>query len=139
MTRSLFDDSRPQSIGTRLKKIRSDLGFSQSKLATEMGTGQHNLSRYETGQVELPIQAMTSLYNMGYNLNWLICGKGPIKHEENKYNVDKIHNLEKELQNKENKISELEIENNKRREELMQSFKNIVDLQNHILNIRKGK
>ena len=134
---SIFSDS--ENIGKRLKMIRTELELSQSKLSTKIGIAQHNFSRYERGQVDLPIHAMAGLYILGYNLNWLICGKGHMKNDENesKSNKDKIDRLEKEVKNMKNKINRFEIENKELRNELIQRFREIVDLQNQLLDNKK--
>ena len=135
----VFFDSK--YIGKRLKKIRNELELSQSELSYKIGIAQHNLSRYENGQVDLPIHAMGALYILGYNLNWVICGKGHAKNDENESinNKDYIDRLEKEMKNLKNKNNRLEIENNELRNELIQRFKEIVEFQNQLLDNKKGE
>ena len=131
----VFSDS--QHIGKRLKQIRSDLGLSQSKLSSDIGIGQHNLSRYESGQVDLPIHAMSAIYILGYNLNWLICGKGSMKIKDNEDTESNLLLLENENKKLKDRIQKIEKEKAELSKELIQRLGEIVDLHKRLNNDKK--
>lgn len=64
-------------VGTdiRLKEIRNDLSYSQSKFASILDLPQSTYSKYELGYA-VSDKLLLGLYNLGINLNWFITGQG---------------------------------------------------------------
>ena len=62
------------SIGSRLVIARGKQ--SQLDFATQMGVHRNSLSRYESGENEPSAEVLQKIAELGYNVNWLLTGKG---------------------------------------------------------------
>ena len=64
-------------VGTdiRLKEIRNELSYSQSKFASLLDVPQSTYSKYELG-FAVSDKLLLGLYKLGINLNWFITGQG---------------------------------------------------------------
>lgn len=62
----------------RLKEIRNNLELSQSRFGAFLGIPQTTYANYESGKAAIPDQIKIKLLNMGYNINWLLTGEGPM-------------------------------------------------------------
>lgn len=116
-------------VGQRLKEIRKDLSYTQKEFASKLQISQQNLSRYENGQLEISLHIITTLYDMGYDTNWLLYEKGFMKIADNKSAKDKVKKLEEEILNLKKRIHEIETEKEKISIELIQRLGEIVELQ----------
>lgn len=68
---------KKQHPGDRIKKIRTDLGYSQNEMATLLGTFQANFSLIERGRQDMTYDQLTALYkHTKVNIHWLITGEG---------------------------------------------------------------
>jgi len=130
MSNSLRDSVSPKNVGERLKQIRLDAGYSQKQFAHKIEVAQHNLSRYENGVVEVPIAVLFLLFCFGYNLNWLLVGKGAMKLEEIESGMERIEQLKNEVKHLTTKIDSLETSNAQLKDDLILRLREIVDLQN---------
>jgi transcriptional regulator with XRE-family HTH domain len=84
-------------IPDRFKNIRKSLGYTQNDFAKLLGTTQQCISDYEKAKNQIPDKIKEKLYNLGYNINWLISGKGQMFHNENDSQIvstDKLQRLE---------------------------------------------
>lgn len=64
------------SIGQRLKSIRTELGLSQDKFAGRLSVHLRSYASYEQDQRPLPQDIILTLYDLGYDITWLLTGKG---------------------------------------------------------------
>ena len=92
----------------RIKEIRQKIFVSQSNMEDCLSLSRNTLSAYERGKAFFKphtLQLLSSKYNV--NINWLLTGKGNMLLSDD----DSINNDEliKQLQEK---INQLEIENN---------------------------
>ncbi len=62
-------------IGERLAKVRGSR--SRDEFSTHLGVHLNTYSRYERGERELGAQLLAQLALEGWNMNWLLTGKGP--------------------------------------------------------------
>lgn len=63
-------------VGERLKKIRSDLGYTQTEMAKLVGIGQVGYSDLERGKNQLSFKTIQLLsQKLSIDLNWLINGE----------------------------------------------------------------
>ena len=81
MTRGPYRKSsaqaHPGTLGQRIKKIRVKWGWSQQRLANELGTDQQALSRWERGLVEPTSATLRALQDLfGLSEEALTKGKG---------------------------------------------------------------
>jgi transcriptional regulator with XRE-family HTH domain len=65
----------PAEIGRRLAHIRA--GESQERHADALGVPLRTYQNYEQGKREPDLRTLFSLYERGWNLNWLLSGDGP--------------------------------------------------------------
>lgn len=70
------------SLALRLKLVREALGMSKQKLSQELGLSPSTWTVYESGASQPGTKAVEALGNLGINLNWLICGLGPMWRRE---------------------------------------------------------
>jgi PAS domain S-box-containing protein len=65
-----------KEVGPRLQRFRESLKMTQAEFATHFGNfNQQQISNYETGRVELPIELLLSLRAHGYPLD-VVLGEG---------------------------------------------------------------
>ena len=85
-------------IRARLKTIRLNLNWSQSQMAEAFSINVRTYQRYETGEREIPATVFQTLSAMGYNMEWLVSGEGPMKKSdiEEIETYKRINELEKE-------------------------------------------
>jgi transcriptional regulator with XRE-family HTH domain len=133
MIKDFTDSVFPRDVGERLKQIRLDLGYSQKKFAHEIGVAQHNLSRYENGVVEIPSAILYPIFLLGYNLTWLLIGKGTMKLEGIESGKEIIEQLKNEVNQLHTKINDLETSNAQLKDDLILRLREIVELQNQLL------
>jgi transcriptional regulator with XRE-family HTH domain len=131
--------SSPRTVGQRLKEIRKDLGHTQKEFASELQISQQNVSRYESGQLEISLHIITALYEMGYDTNWLLYEKGHMKIADNETAKEKVEKLEAEILSLKKRIEKLEAEKENLNEELIQRLGEIVELQKKLGNIKKER
>ena len=78
---------RYMMISNRFKLIRKSNGYTQIEFAKVLNCTQSCISDYEKGRNNIPDTIKEKLFNMGFNINWLISGKGNMLHNEtNAYN-----------------------------------------------------
>lgn len=77
-------------ISERLKLIRKKQKLNQEEFSNKYNISRQALSRYETDRASLSDELKISLIMDGYNVNWLLTGKGQMYHEER---VDEIVEL----------------------------------------------
>lgn len=66
-----------ESFPSKLKKARSNTGFTQREVATETGITASVLARYETGKLEPNIETLGILADFyGVSVDWLLGTKG---------------------------------------------------------------
>ena len=130
MSKSILDATFPIDVGERLKQIRLDVGYTQKKFAQEIGVAQHNLSRYENGVVAVSSIILYPIFQLGYNLNWLLVGKGPMKLEEIESGKEIIEQLRTDVKELNAKIDNLETSNTQLKDDLILRLREVVDLQN---------
>jgi transcriptional regulator with XRE-family HTH domain len=71
------------AIGSRLRKIRFTLGYSQDKMAALFGIHRTGYTKNENGETLLSLHAQTVLSdNYNISLDWLLCNKGPMYYKE---------------------------------------------------------
>lgn len=78
-----------KKIGTRIKKIRKAMNFSQEKMSGHFGVVRPSYIKYERGQVFPGPGALYGLLtNFNISLNWLIGNKGSMYYKEEAQPVD---------------------------------------------------
>lgn len=70
------------NLGERLKTARESLGYTQKEMAIAINTNPQTWQVYETGKSIPGGKVLEALALMGFNVNWLLTGKGKMKHEE---------------------------------------------------------
>jgi len=66
-------------LNERLRSFRNDvLKISQSKIALLLQIKQNTYGYYETGKSNPPTKVLNSLSKLGFDMNWLITGKGEV-------------------------------------------------------------
>jgi transcriptional regulator with XRE-family HTH domain len=126
-------------MGQRLKEIRKDLGYTQKEFASKLNISQQNLSRYENGELAVSLHIITTLYEIGYDTNWLLYEKGYVKRTENESAKEKVGELEKEIVSLKKRVHEIESEKEKLSKELIQRLAEIVELQRKLGNNKREK
>ena len=89
------------AIGEQLKAVRELHGYSQTYIASLIGTSQQHYGKYELDKVEIPLNRLIQLADFyGVSLDYL-CGREHDKEKENLRNaLLMIHNMsDKQLQN----------------------------------------
>lgn len=72
-----------EAIGSRLKKVRFTLGYSQEKMAPHLGVQRTGYAKNEKGETLPGLYALTVLANnFKISLDWLLCNKGPMYYKE---------------------------------------------------------
>ena len=64
------------SFADRLKEMRRELGKNQKEMAEALGLGYRTLQSYEGGKNLPGGSILLEISVLGYDLNWLITGKG---------------------------------------------------------------
>lgn len=131
--------SSHQEVGRRLKEIRKDLGCSQKEFAGRLKISQQNLSRYENGVLAVSLHIITTLYEIGYDTNWLLYEKGYMKRADNESAKEKVAKQENEVLSLKKRIRDLETEKEKLSQELIQRLSDIVELQKKHGNNKREK
>jgi transcriptional regulator with XRE-family HTH domain len=69
-----------EEIGARLKEIRNKYADKRKLSAAEfgelLGESKYNIGNYERGIASVPNRTLLALLNLGFNVNWLISGRG---------------------------------------------------------------
>lgn len=63
-----------ESLGTRLKSSRDNLGLTQAQLAQKLGVGLSSYQCYERGERDIPASVLISLVGLGVDAAWLLTG-----------------------------------------------------------------
>lgn len=64
-----------KDIGQRFIEIRKNLGMTQKEFADRLGVSSGALQGYEYGKIPKG-EVMHKLFEMGFDLNWLVSGRG---------------------------------------------------------------
>ncbi len=67
-----------KEIGSRLRQIREHLGETQTVFAQRFGLSRHDIANYELGRCDIPTRVLAKLDQMGFNVSWVLNGKGEI-------------------------------------------------------------
>lgn len=74
------------SLGERLKQLRESINLSQTKMAKEIGTNPQTWRVYEADKSVPGGNVLEALAKMGFNVNWILTGDGPIRLSEGEKN-----------------------------------------------------
>ena len=66
------------SFNIRLREIIENDYTSQVQLANELGVSKAVITKYLNTDRKPNFEMLEKFYNIGYNINWLISGKGSI-------------------------------------------------------------
>lgn len=70
-------------IGDRLKNARRELGLNATEMAEKVGlSGRSSWERYERGKHSPNGEILRHLADLGFNVNWVLTGYGPMMVEE---------------------------------------------------------
>ncbi len=68
-------ETEMNTLGSRIYKIRTDLGLSQKQFADTLGIGRMSFIRYETDQNYPNAKFLTDLHKLcGVSMDWLLLG-----------------------------------------------------------------
>ncbi|WP_419798508.1 MAG: helix-turn-helix domain-containing protein [Terasakiella sp.] len=70
-----------KDIGQRFTEIRKNLGVTQKEFADRLGVSLGAVQGYEYGKVPKG-EVLQVLLNMGFNLNWLVDGRGTMMRDQ---------------------------------------------------------
>ncbi|OGU18147.1 MAG: hypothetical protein A2076_06030 [Geobacteraceae bacterium GWC2_53_11] len=70
------------NLGERLKTARESLGLSQKAIAESIDTNPQTWRIYEAGKSVPGGNVLEALARMGFNVNWLLTGEGPMRLSE---------------------------------------------------------
>ncbi|WP_417841511.1 helix-turn-helix domain-containing protein [Terasakiella sp.] len=70
-----------KDIGQRFTEIRKNLGVTQKEFADRLGVSLGAVQGYEYGKVPKG-EVLQTLLNMGFNLNWLVDGRGTMMRDQ---------------------------------------------------------
>ena len=65
-----------ENYGERVRKIRKEMGLSQSKFGHQLDLATMIISRIESNETGLKAPILAKLDEMGVNISWLLTGKG---------------------------------------------------------------
>ncbi len=65
-----------KEIGARLRQIREHLVETQTVFAQRFGLSRDDVANYERGRCDIPTRVLAELDRMGFNLSWLLNGRG---------------------------------------------------------------
>lgn len=66
-----------ESFPEKIKKARTDMGYTQREVAKETKLPQSTIAKYETGKLEPSIETLGKLADFyGVSVDWLIGTKG---------------------------------------------------------------
>lgn len=68
-----------REIAARLKRVRAELGLSQSELADAIGGSKRGIQDNECGKAAPASAVLRGLVRLGINANWLLTGEGPMR------------------------------------------------------------
>jgi len=126
----------------KLKRIRKILNLSQKETAAKLGVPFTTISRYEHNIIKPSFDILSryaKIFNV--NINWLLTGRGEMFISEkagahsNGTGIDeaeyreRIRELEREIADLKKSIHLLETENKELNSELLQRFRELVNLQ----------
>ena len=83
-------------VGTRLREIREDLGWTQVEMAKEFGLSKLMIKNYESGNNLVSVGGMKVLSALGYDINWLLSESNSMKintHQATGYNPEILSDL----------------------------------------------
>ncbi|PKL77928.1 MAG: hypothetical protein CVV25_13175 [Ignavibacteriae bacterium HGW-Ignavibacteriae-4] len=82
------------NINDRIKQIVETDYKSQSSLAKELGVSRVTIGSYVNNESKPNTEILEKFYDLGYNINWLISGKGTIKrHFVNENELDEYDRI----------------------------------------------
>lgn len=67
------------SLADRLKQVRDSRGFTQKEMAKAISTNPQTWQVYEAGKSVPGGNVLEALARMGFNVNWILTGVGPMK------------------------------------------------------------
>ena len=67
-----------ENYGERVRKIRKEMGLSQSKFGHQLDLATMIISRIESNETGLKAPILAKLDEMGVNISWLLTGKGSV-------------------------------------------------------------
>lgn len=63
----------------RLKQVRGALGETQKNMSTRLGMSENTWQSYERGLGVPKFETLEKLAELGFNPNWIVTGKGPMR------------------------------------------------------------
>jgi transcriptional regulator with XRE-family HTH domain len=70
-------------IGSRLHQMRTELGYSQSKIAAALSISDRSYKNYEADKTDLPLATALNFCKIfSVDLNWLIQGRASLTQEK---------------------------------------------------------
>lgn len=84
----LFEKNSPQPVAfvswnQVIRDVRKAMGFTQTQLGKKVGVSLQQVSRFEAGTSEPPIDFWKKFSNaFGLNIEWLLFGTGPARKED---------------------------------------------------------
>lgn len=63
-----------ETIGTRLRSSRDNLGLTQAQMAEKLGIGLSSYQCYERGERDIPSSVLVTLVGVGVDATWLLTG-----------------------------------------------------------------
>lgn len=87
------------SLSDRLKRVRESLGYTQKEMAKAISTNPQTWQVYEAGKSVPGGNVLEALARMGFNVNWILTGNGPIRlseGEKNRLLFDEAHDVLRE-------------------------------------------
>lgn len=139
-----------KEIGSRLKYFREFHKLTQNELALKFETSQKNISRYESGQNDVPDDIKIKLIN-DYNisLNWFLTGKGSMfldKEVTPTVNTEalllkseyekRLMELEQKLETEKKIVADLKDKNYELSQDLIDEMRRRIKLEEKNLNIQ---
>jgi len=120
-------------LAYRFRTLRSKTNLSQKDFAQSIGVSQSVIAEIERGSREPSrsvLVAIAEKYQV--SLDWLLLGVGSIDSVQRKENPE-VEALKKEIALLEDKIRELEAENKKISQELLDRMRQLIDIQSRQL------
>jgi transcriptional regulator with XRE-family HTH domain len=87
------------SLSDRLKRVRESLGYTQKEMAKANSTNPQTSQVYEAGKSVPGGNVLEALARMGFNVNWILTGDGPIRlseGEKNRLLFEEAHDILRE-------------------------------------------
>lgn len=98
----MFEIARTD-VGARARALRNERGYTQPELAEQLGWGQWDVSRFESGKVVTETRSTDIARFFGVSLGWLLFG-------DNAYENVRVSNLEEEIELTKELIDDLKLQ-----------------------------